>query len=72
MVVIHSTSVRPLSPTVLYIELLITSIQATSNELRSQITTLQTALAQAREEFAARKAHEAEVTSQFQVGPLLG
>ena len=36
--------------------------------LRSQITSLQTALAEAREENAERKEHEAEWASQFQVG----
>ena len=47
-------------------------IQATINELRSQITSLQAALAEATEEIAARTEHEAKLTSQFQVGPLLG
>ena len=42
-------------------------IQATANELRSQITTLQAALEGARGEIAARKEHEAILTSQFQV-----
>ena len=46
---------------------LLISIQATNNELRSQITALQTTLEAAREEIAARKAHEAKLTSQFQV-----
>ena len=40
------------------------TIQATTSELRSQITTLQAAL---KGEIAARKEHEAKLTSQFQV-----
>ena len=40
------------------------TIQATASDLRSQITTLQAAL---KGEIAARKEHEAKLTSQFQV-----
>ena len=46
---------------------LYTFIQASTNELKSQITTLQAALEEAREEIAAMKEHEAKQTSQFQV-----
>ena len=42
-------------------------IQATTNELKSQITTLQTALEEAGKEIAAMKEHEAKQTFQFQV-----
>ena len=42
-------------------------IQATTNELKSQITTLQAALEEAGVEIAAMKEHEAKQTSQFQV-----
>ena len=42
-------------------------IQATTSDLRSQITTLQAALEEAKEENAARKEHETILTSQFQV-----
>ena len=42
-------------------------IQATTNELKSQITTLQAALDEAGVEIAAMKEHEAKQTSQFQV-----
>ena len=42
-------------------------IQATTNDLKSQITTLQAALEEAREENAARKEHEEKRTSQYQV-----
>ena len=42
-------------------------IQATTNELKSQITTLQAALEEAGEEIAAMKEHEAKQTTQFQV-----
>ena len=52
--------------TVLLTCMLIT-IQATASDHRSQITTLQAALVGAREEIAARKEHEAILTSQFQV-----
>ena len=41
------------------------TIQATASNLRSQITTLQAALEGAREEIAARKEHEAILTSRF-------
>ena len=40
------------------------TVQATANELRSQITTLQAAL---EGEIAARKEHEVKMSSQFQV-----
>ena len=43
------------------------TIQATASDLRSQITTLQAALARARVEIAAMKEHEAKQTSQLQV-----
>ena len=46
---------------------LYTFIQASTNELKSQITTLQTALDEAGEEIAAMKEHEEKLTSQFQV-----
>ena len=42
-------------------------IQATTNELKRQITTLQTALDEAGVEIAAMKEHAAKQTSQFQV-----
>ena len=42
-------------------------IQATTSELRSQITTLEAGLRGARVEIAARKEHEAKLTSQLQV-----
>ena len=45
----------------------IISVQVTTNELRSRITSLQAALERAREETAARTEHEAKLTSQFQV-----
>ena len=44
--------------------------QAIAQGLRSQITTLHTALAEAREESAARIQHEVKLTSDFQVGLL--
>ena len=43
------------------------TIQTTTSDLRSQNTTLQAALEGAREEIAARKEHEVELTSQLQV-----
>ena len=42
-------------------------IQTTTSELKSQITTLEAGLREAREEIAARKEHEAKLTAQFQV-----
>ena len=62
--VVHSTCIQSLPPAVV-------SFQATDEGLRSQIATLHTALAEAREENAARVEHEARLTSHFQVGPLL-
>ena len=50
---------------------LVISIQAIGNWLRGQISDLQAALQESREENAARKAHEADLTSQFQVCHLL-
>ena len=44
--------------------------QATAQGLRSQNATLDAALAEAREESAARIQHEARLTSHFQVGLL--
>ena len=43
------------------------SIQATANELRSEITALRIALEAASEVNSAGKVHEAKVASQFQV-----
>ena len=43
------------------------TVQATASGLRSQITKLQTALEEARVEYAAWKEHETTLTSQFQV-----
>ena len=43
------------------------TIQATTSDHRSQITTLQAALEGARKENAARKEHEAKLICQFQV-----
>ena len=44
------------------------SIQTKADGLREQITALQLALQEAREENSARTEHEAKLTSQFQVG----
>ena len=65
----YSTFVKPLPP-VIECSTSIVSLQATADGLRSQNTNLQTALAGAREENAARTEHEAKLTSQFKVGPL--
>ena len=46
---------------------MLNTIQATASDLRGQITTLQAALEGARNEVAARKEHEVELASQFQV-----
>ena len=46
-------------------------MQASTDVLKSQITSLEAALAAAREEIASRTEHEAKLMSQFQVGPLL-
>lgn len=46
------------------------SFEVTTNALRSQIVTLETSLAAAAQEIAAKRQHEAIVTSQFQVSPV--